>query len=235
MPAFAEALIRFTVFFVVFALFHSITAQEWFKEKLAAVTGEFFVENFWRVFYCIISFLLLKFTVTDAMLAPHFTELVFFHPIWVYNILPFVFFSGLVIIYWAFVQVDYFEFWGLRQAYRGIRILLKKEDPVKADKIEVAGVDRLEIKGIYHFCRHPMLTGGFLMIVGSPPTISTLSYAGLIFIYMIVGSHYEEKRLHKNIGPAYAQYCKEVGGFFPNLTQIMRWIGLSKTTSAEGQ
>ena len=51
MPAFAEALIRFTVFFVVFALFHSITAQEWFKEKLAAVTGEFFVENFWRVFY----------------------------------------------------------------------------------------------------------------------------------------------------------------------------------------
>ena len=216
-----EIFLRLLVFFTLFALFHSVTANEWFKDRLARVTGTFFVEYFWRFIYCVISFCLLKYTVIDPLNEPAFTRIVLTYPLWLYNVLAVSFFVGVVVIYWALVQVDYFEFWGLRQMYRGY-IHWKTGKPVE-QKLEIAGVDRLEVKGIYHVMRHPMLTGGFLVVASSPPSLSVLCYSSLVLIYMIIGGHYEEVRLNRNIGSAYAVYCQEVGAFFPKASQSVRW------------
>ena len=45
------------VAFYLFGVFHSITAREPFKNALARRTSPFFVDHFWRLSYCLISFL----------------------------------------------------------------------------------------------------------------------------------------------------------------------------------
>ena len=46
--------------FILLGVFHSIAAQDWFKDNLKKITGEYFVDHFWRINYCIISLGLLK-------------------------------------------------------------------------------------------------------------------------------------------------------------------------------
>ncbi len=43
--------------FCLFAVFHSVTAREPFKNALARRTSPFLVDHFWRLSYCVISFL----------------------------------------------------------------------------------------------------------------------------------------------------------------------------------
>lgn len=203
--------------FFLFGLFHSLTAHEWFKAKLAGVTSEFFVVHFWRLPYCIISFWLLYYLFLPQIYAVGAYELVFTYPLWFWNILALARIAGLIIIYWAFIQIDYLEFWGFKQFWAGIKHMIHKTPWAP---IETAGVDRLEINGIYHFCRHPMLTGGFLLVLTLPPTKMTFVYSFYFFLYMLVGWYFEEKRLVANLGSAYIKYRNETGAFLPNLRQI---------------
>lgn len=218
-----QELIWPSIYFIFFAIFHSVTSHEIFKSFLSRVVGSFFVEHFWRLIYCVASFAVLNYLVLVPLRSPQFTEVLYFYPIWVFNILAILYLFGLFIIYAAFIQVNYFEFWGVQQAYYGIRYLLTKRPP---PKMEIAGVDRLVVKGIYHVVRHPMLAGGFMMVISSPLTVATILYSTFIFIYMLVGVYFEERRLHQNIGPDYARYCKEVGAFFPKPRQLIRFFAL---------
>ena len=47
------------VAFALFALLHSLGAREPCKELIARVCGGFFVEHFWRLLYCVLSYLAL--------------------------------------------------------------------------------------------------------------------------------------------------------------------------------
>lgn len=216
------------IWYVLFALFHSVTAHEVFKERLARLTSPFFVEHFWRLPYCLISCFLLYTLFVAEILSVESYQLVWIYPVWLKNILALVKLAGLVINYWAFVQLDYFEFWGLRQAYRGVRTLIKGE---KWAPMPLAGVQRLEIKGIYHFCRHPALTGGLLFAMASQPYMMTFFYTGFYFVYMLIGAYYEERRLMVHFGDQYVQYRRDVGTFFPNSQQILRFFGLGAVRS----
>lgn len=120
---------------------------------------------------------------------------------------------GIVITYWAFVQVDYLEFWGVKQAWHGFKIQLKG-GPLTPFR-NLAGVERLEINGVFGVMRHPMLVGGFFMALAAPPSQSSLTYLSFYTIYMFVGGYYEEKRLRKNLGVLYTKYAKLVGVFYP--------------------
>lgn len=214
--------------FFMFGLFHSLTAHEWFKAKLARVTSEFFVVHFWRLPYCIISFWMLYYLFLPQVYAIGAYEMIFDYPLWLWNVVALLRIAGLIIIYWAFIQFDYLEFWGFKQMWQGIKHLVNK---TQWEPIKTAGVDRLEVKGIYHFCRHPMLTGGFLLVLTLPPTKMTFVYSFYFFVYMLVGWYFEEKRLVANIGPQYLEYRKQVGAFLPNWRQI---TGLFKKSKPVG-
>ena len=45
--------------FALFALLHSVGAQEPCKDALARIAGRFFVDHFWRLMYCSLSYLAL--------------------------------------------------------------------------------------------------------------------------------------------------------------------------------
>lgn len=141
-------------------------------------------------------------------------------PLWLLNILAVVFFLGVFLTYWAFLEFDFLEFLGVKQCFQGLRGLVMGHRPVKR---EIAGTDRLVVQGVYHVVRHPMLAGGFLMSIAGPPFLGTYLYSLLFFVYMMVGVFYEERRLVKNLGQQYLDYKNEVGAFFPKPKQFVKF------------
>ncbi len=82
------------------------------------------------------------------------------------------------------------------------------------------GARSLEVNGIYGWVRHPMLVGGLLFLITSGPTLNTLVFTLMYALYMVVGSHYEERRLIRIFGSDYLAYRDRVGAFVPRLRPL---------------
>lgn len=198
--------------FAIFATFHSVCSQEFFKKKLEHFFGFSFVEYYWRLIYCTLSIVLLYevFRPLLLMLDTYPIVQVSYEVEYYLKMLNFL---GVLVTYWAFLQVDYLEFWGVKQAWLGLKTQFAGAPRVPFKSL--AGVDRLEINGVFGVMRHPMLVGGFFMALAAPPSQSSLTYLGLYTIYMLVGGYYEEKRLRKNLGSLYTKYAEQVGACYP--------------------
>ena len=55
--------------------------------------------------------------------------------------------ESVALMYAAFLQSDYLEFLGLRQAGRGVLALLGR--PARQPKLELFGTHRLVVRGVY--------------------------------------------------------------------------------------
>ena len=199
--------------FLLFGLFHSICAREPFKEFLGRITSPFFVEHFWRIIYCTLSYALLYYSFFVALYVRHPEQnqvlVEYGATLWIFVHLLRL--ASVFLTYWAFLQSDYLEFLGFTQAWKGILKMAGKTPPPQ----KVFGTDRLEIRGVYGWIRHPMLAGGFWFLVSLPPTINNFVFLTFYSIYMFIGMYYEEERLIRVFGEDYIQYKKIVGALFP--------------------
>lgn len=203
--------------FAVFGLLHSIGAQEPFKNALARCTSRFFVENFWRLVYCGLSYWALYYGVAALHWARNTDNDVWLvaYPDWLWQIIVVVHLGSIALIYVAFLQSDYLEFLGFKQAYRGLLAIIGKAPP--APDIELFRTHRLEVRGVYALVRHPMLVGGLLFLLTSGPSLNNIVYTALYTAYMVIGGYYEERRMIKVFGEDYRRYQRRVGAFFPFL------------------
>ena len=87
---------------------------------------------------------------------------------------------GIVIIVVGIVQTDLWHFAGIRQ-------LIEPESDVPAQMITT---------GLYQWVRHPLYTGGILLIWFMPVmTVNLLTLFIILTLYLIVGAKLEEQRL----------------------------------------
>jgi len=203
--------------FFLFALFHSVAAREPFKTALAKATSPFFVNHFWRLDYCLISFVW-YFQVIGTLhwgLHPDCDAWLTSYPYWLWQAITAVHLGSIAVIYAAFLQSDYLEFLGLRQAWRGVAAWLGRPGPPSS--VNQFGLQRLEVSGVYGWVRHPMLAGGLLYLMTCRPTLNTLVFTLMYALYMVVGSYYEERRLIQVFGEEYLIYRNRVGAFVPRL------------------
>ncbi|RJP54282.1 MAG: isoprenylcysteine carboxylmethyltransferase family protein [Anaerolineaceae bacterium] len=116
---------------------------------------------------------------------------------WSYLMLGGQLFSALMLGL-AFLQTDALSFAGLRQ-------LFEKEE---------AGV--LVTRGLYRLVRHPLYTFGLLFIWLSPTVTqnSITVYAGAT-VYTLVGAYFEERKLLRIYGEAYAEYQRNTPMLIP--------------------
>ncbi len=202
--------------FTLFAVLHSLGARESGKIWVERCFGSFFLSYFWRLTYCLLSFVSLYSGI--ALLHwgrnTQYDVWLFVYPEWLWLAIQFLHIASIIIIYIAFIQSDYLEFLGLKQAWVGIRKLAKKQ----ADgEIKLFGLNRLVINGIYAWVRHPMLSGGLLYLLTSGPSINNLVYTLMYSIYMLIGGHYEERRLVRIFGDEYRSYQREVPAYIPRI------------------
>ena len=94
-----------------------------------------------------------------------------------------------LILFVAFLQTDSLSFVGLRQLF------------------ETEKFSQLVTRGLYRVVRHPLYTFG-LLFIWLTPTVSQNSltvYIGAT-IYTLVGAYFEERKLLRDFGDAYAEY-----------------------------
>jgi len=99
--------------------------------------------------------------------------------------------------------INHFELFGLQQVYLNF---LEKETP------EIDFQERL----FYTFVRHPIQLGVLVGIWLTPfMTFGHLLFSVLFTIYILIGLHYEEKDLLKELGETYANYMQRVSKLVP--------------------
>ncbi len=201
--------------FAVFGLLHSIGAQEPFKNRLARWTSPFFVDHFWRLVYCGLSYWALYYGVAALHWARNIEYDVWLvdYPDWLWQIIIGLHLASIAFLYAALLQSDYLEFLGLKQAYRGMMKILGRIPPTP--DIKLFGTHRLVVKGVYGWVRHPMMVGGLLFLLTSGPSLNNIVYIAMYTIYMMVGGCYEEKRMIRIFDDDYRRYQSRVGAFFP--------------------
>ncbi len=208
--------------FSAFALLHSLGAREPCKNALARLAGTFFVAHLWRLIYCALSFFALYYGISKLHWLHHPANDVwlFDYPEWLWQIVLVLHLGSVVLAYLAFIQSDYLEFLGFTQAWRGLRILLGRAPP---RPLALFGTQRLDVRGIYGWLRHPMLAAGFWFLATSGPSLNNIVYLLMYTAYMLIGGYYEEKRLVRIFGGQYLAYRREVGALFPKLPWRAWW------------
>ncbi|NDP43074.1 MAG: isoprenylcysteine carboxylmethyltransferase family protein [Aromatoleum sp.] len=204
------------VAFALFALLHSIGAREPFKQALAPWTSPFFVEHFWRLLYCALSFAALYYGVAALHWARHPDNdgWLIVYPEWLWQVITVLHLGSVVFMYVAFFQSDYLEFLGLKQASQATRALAGAPNRSTSN---LFGTHRLVTRGVYAWVRHPMLVGGLLFLLTSGPSLNNLMYTAMYTAYMLIGGYHEERRLVRIFGEDYRRYQARVGAFFPRL------------------
>ena len=201
--------------FAVFGLLHSIGAQEPFKYALARWTSAFFVDHYWRLVYCGLSYWALYYGIATLHWARN-TEYdiwLIAYPDWLWQIIVVLHLGSIAFLYAALLQSDFLEFLGLKQAYRGILRLIGKVPPESG--INLFGTHRLEVRGVYGWVRHPMMVAGLLFLLTSGPSLNNIIYTTMYTTYMLIGGYYEERRMIKIFEDDYRHYQRRVGAFFP--------------------
>ncbi|MBI5823783.1 MAG: isoprenylcysteine carboxylmethyltransferase family protein [Chloroflexi bacterium] len=100
----------------------------------------------------------------------------------------------------AFLQTDSLSFVGLRQLF------------------EQEKTGALVTRGLYRVVRHPLYTFGLLFIWLSPSVSqnSLTVYLGAT-LYTLIGAYFEERKLLRDFGEAYAEYKRKTPMLIPGL------------------
>ena len=207
--------------FATFGLLHSVGAREGFKNCLERVTGPFFVRHFWRFIYCALSYYALYHVVSVLhwSLNREYDQWLFVYPQWAWQIVMLLHLGSIGFIYAAFLQNDYLEFWGVKQAWRGLQQLRGR---AVNEPMRLFGTDRLETTGVYGVVRHPMMAGGLWFLLTSGPSLNNAVFTVFYCTYMVIGGYFEERRLVRIFGEAYRDYRRRVPPFLPHPWRVLR-------------
>jgi methanethiol S-methyltransferase len=213
---FRDYWLSFTAF-GLFGLLHSIGARESFKDALSRRTSPLFVEHFWRLLYCLLSYLWFYKVVGFLHWGQHpqSDTWLIAYPRWMWQAITVFHLGSIALLYAAFMQSDYLEFLGLKQAWRGVRTRFGQPRP--QSPLKLFGTRHLEVRGVYGWVRHPMLVGGLLFLVTSGPSMNNFVFALMYALYMLIGGYYEERRLIRIFGRDYLDYRSRIGAYFPRL------------------
>ena len=111
---------------------------------------------------------------------------------------------------------------------QGISALLLIVGVLQTDTLSFVGLSQLftseekssmlVTKGLYRYMRHPLYTFGLLFIWLSP-TVSLNSFIVYLAatIYTVVGAYFEERKLLREFGQAYAEYKRVTPMLIPGL------------------
>ncbi len=75
--------------------------------------------------------------------------------------------------------------------------------------------EALRTDGLHRYVRHPLYSGGFLILWGRVTDESSLAAAIWASLYLVIGTYFEERRLRARFGEMYARYRAQVPAYLP--------------------
>ena len=168
-----------------------------FKDMLRRILGSGGVK-FYRLFYNVFSVISIA-PIFYLMIALPDQDFYQIPPPWSY-----LMFAGsgisVLLLFVTVLQTDVLSFVGLRQ-------LFQEEQPGK-----------LVTRGFYRMVRHPLYTFGLLALwLSSSVSLNAfIVYVGLT-LYILVGIYFEERKLLREFGQAYADYQSTTPMLIPGL------------------
>lgn len=198
--------IETSVYFLIYAIIHSLTASISFKRLTVKIWPKAFV--WYRLIYNILSIMLLLLLYG---LIPKSGKIIYnFENEFKYFLYSLQILSGIAFIISA-RQFDVFEFSGIRQVWRYYKTGHVGEHDEKL---------QLNSKGIYGISRHPLyLFTIFIFLFLPVMTEFRLVLTVWLILYFYIGSFFEEKRLIKYFGSEYLEYKNKVSRIFP-----LKWL-----------
>ncbi|MEM9775476.1 MAG: NnrU family protein [Chloroflexota bacterium] len=192
--------------FLFFAVLHSITAAQWFKDRVVGLFGLGVYKGFYRLFYSAVSVLtLLPFVYFYFQLPDQPLYTIPFPWLWLFALVQMAGLLGLVL---SVLQSGALAFVGISQLidYMSGR-----------DVGQGSGLgETLVVHGLYRYMRHPLYTFSMLLLWANPwMTRNNLILTILISAYFIIGSYIEENRLTSDFGESYSRYKGTVARFVP--------------------
>ncbi len=192
-----EALAVDSLLILLFGLQHSLMARPRFKRVWITAVGQAAE----RSCYVLASSLFLALIFWGWQAAPQI--------VWsavtplARGIIWTVFGAGGLFLVASTFMIDHCEMFGLKQAY----FHFKNQELPQTD---------FQIRGLYRYVRHPIMTG-FLLVSWVTPdmTVGHLLFAAAMTIYIRVGVYYEERNLTESLGDQYREYSREVPAFWP--------------------
>jgi protein-S-isoprenylcysteine O-methyltransferase Ste14 len=189
-------LLTFTLYFLFFAVFHSILAMDHAKNKAEKLMGTGY--RYYRLIYSIIS---IPLSIPAFMVwasSSKYSPLVYAIPENFYLLVILVRLCALGMFGYAALQTDVLEFIGIKHE--------KKKSLIKY--------------GSYAIVRHPLYLAGILILVTNMrmtqiDLLATLLISG----YFVIGASIEEKRLLSVYGKEYKKYKQQVSMFIP-----FKWV-----------
>jgi len=189
-------LLTFTLYFLFFAVFHSILAMDHAKNKAEKLMGKGY--RYYRLIYSVISFPLIIPAFMVWASSSKSSPLVYAIPDNLYPLVILVRLCALGLFGYAALQTDVLEFIGIKRE--------KKKS--------------LITRGSYAIVRHPLYLAGILILITNMrmtqiDLLATLLISG----YFVTGAFIEEKRLLSVYGEEYRQYKQQVSMFI-----LVKWF-----------
>ncbi len=182
----------------LWGILHSILASQGIKTWLRRGFGED-VMRFYRFGYNLFSALSFLPVLWLAAMLPD-RDLYRISPPWLYLTLAGQLLAAAFLMI-GLLQTDPLSFIGLRQLIEG------EERPAP-----------LVVRGLYRWVRHPLYTAGLLFIWLTPVmTLNLLTLCAAATIYIMVGAYFEERKLLREYGAAYAEYQASTPMLIPGL------------------
>jgi len=182
---------------ILWGIIHSITASINFKDFLRQTLGNGFM-RFYRLLYNVFSALSFVPILYLMAILPS-NKLYLAPPPWNYLMSAGQGISAILLLV-TVLQTDTLSFVGLRQ-------LIEEEKQ---------GI--LVTNGFYRYIRHPLYTFGLLTLWLSPSvTVNSFIVYSLLTIYILVGAFFEERKLIREFGQAYADYQASTPMLIPGL------------------
>lgn len=191
------------IVWILYCILHSVFASPKFKQAATQWMGKQF--KFYRLYYIIFAFLGLIAIIIYPLTFPSYQFFAITKATTIIGIL--VTAVGLIIM--SISILKYF------MQVSGLRELIE-------EKTDNESGNELMITGIHKFVRHPLYTGTFIFVWGLLiifPYASVLIIDVIITVYTLIGLQFEERKLEKEFGNAYALYKKQVPMLIPRLTK----------------
>ncbi len=180
-----------------FGVGHSLLASEGVKRRLEPALGAFY-----RLSYNLFAALHIGAVMAfGAFLFGDATPLA--KPEWVARALQAAYVTGWFVLFYGLSAYDLGLFAGTRQIRDRVRGI---EGPTE---------EPFHYKGPLCYIRHPIYLGAVLILVGRVATTLDLATAFWGCLYLLIGAAFEERKLLRLYGEAYADYRNRVPALIP--------------------